>query len=126
MLVSYLRYFETTFWPFGAIATFGHRHLDQFCNQALHRTADRGMLSGDRRERTSGTSNDVSTIFLDVSNGAELIVEHVAHHLHPGSKVPGHTFVQPQFFDDAFSGFAEDGVNLRLGEHIGERANQPR
>jgi hypothetical protein len=46
------------------------------------------MFAGQRCERTSEATDDVSTISLDLSRGAQLFIHHLAHHRHSWREAP--------------------------------------
>jgi hypothetical protein len=62
------------------------------------------MFTGQRRQRTSAAANDVLPVSLDVSEGAELLVHHLAERRHPGPKVPRELFSVRQFVSESSAG----------------------
>ena len=60
-----------------------------FRYQALDCQTHAGMLTGQRCQRTSGPTNGVSAVSLDMRQGAELLVHHLADQRHAEAKLPG-------------------------------------
>ena len=80
---------KTTTRTLCALAAFVNRGAHEFLDETLHGATHRGVFPGQGRERASLTADDVPTVLLDVSHGAELFVEQFARGMHGTEAYPG-------------------------------------
>jgi hypothetical protein len=80
MFLSAASDFKTTLGSLGAIATLSYGHSKHFRYQALDCQTHAGVFPGQRCQRTSEATDDVSTVSLDLSRGAQLFIHHLAGH----------------------------------------------
>src|SRR5687768_4820103 len=73
-----VRDLETATRPAGAVAAFGSRGTDHVTDEALHRQAHRGMLTGECRERARSATNHERAISFNLSHRSELLVHESA------------------------------------------------
>jgi hypothetical protein len=115
---------ETALGPLGAIAALSNWHSKHFPYQALDCQTHARMLTGQRCQRTSHSTDDVPAISLDMCQGPELLVHHLADHRQARAKVPGGSPSARQFGSESLAGLPKYGLNLIGRQPICERVNQ--
>jgi hypothetical protein len=58
-----------------ALAAFVNRGAYEFLDETLHDATHRGVFPGQGRERATLSANEITTVLLDVSHGAEFLDE---------------------------------------------------
>jgi hypothetical protein len=81
------------------------------------------VLTGQRCQRTSNTTNGVPAVPLNVCQRSELLVHHLAGQRHAGAKVPGASSSAQQVASESFAGLAKYGLDLIGRQPFGERVN---
>jgi hypothetical protein len=74
--------FKTALGSLSAIATFTNGYSNDFRNEAFHCQTHARMFAGQRCQRASEATDDISAVSLDMSRGAQLFVHHLARHRH--------------------------------------------
>src|SRR5688572_30484169 len=74
--------FKTALRSLSALATFANGYANDLGDEALHCQAHPRVFPGQRRQRTSEPTDDVSAVSLDLCRGAQLVVQHLARHRH--------------------------------------------
>jgi hypothetical protein len=120
--------FKTALGSLSAIATFADGYSDDFGDKAFHCQAHARMFAGQRRQRTSEATDDVSAVSLDSSRGAQLLIHHLARHRHARCEVPGRSLSARQFVSEFSASLPEHRLELIWrqpgGENIDELSQQ--
>src|SRR4030095_9320985 len=67
---------ETALWPLGPVTTFLHIGIEQLSDETFYRQTHSGMISGERRKRTTVALQGVVIVrFLDRHRRAELVIQ---------------------------------------------------
>ena len=70
------------------------------------------MFAGQRCQRTSEATDDVSAVPLDLSRGAQLFVHHFARPRHPCRDVPRRSLSPRQFVSELFASLPKHRLQL--------------
>jgi hypothetical protein len=124
MSLSAVSDLKTTRRSLGTIATLSNWHSKHLRYQALDCQTHAGVLTGQRGQRTSPSPDGVPAVSLDMREGAELLVHHLADHRHAGAKFPGGSFSPRQLAGEPLAGSAKYGLDLIGRQPFGERVNQ--
>jgi hypothetical protein len=115
---------KTTPGSLGAITTLLNWQPKHFGYQALDCQTHAVVLTGQRCQRTSHSLDDVTAVSLDMRQSAELLVHHLAGHLHAGAKVPGGPFSAQQYVGESLAGLPKYRLDLIGRERICERISK--
>jgi hypothetical protein len=116
--------FKTARGSLKAIATLSNWHSKHFRYQALDGQAHAGVLTGQRCQRTSHSTDDVPAVSFNVGESAEVLVHHLADHRHARAEVSGGSFSARQFDGESPAGLPKYRLDLIGRQPICECVNQ--